>query len=59
MKHLRLVLRSILRGLTMAVGTDSTADGATVRAARRFSGFERGVALTFDRLEFVARTLAR
>jgi hypothetical protein len=59
-KVLLLVLRSILRGLALAVGTDDAAsDRAPSRVARRISALERGAAIRYDRLERVARELAR
>ena len=58
MKYVLLVLRSIVRGLALAVGTDDAAgDGAAPR--QRWSRMERSVALCYDRLEGVARQLAR
>lgn len=58
MKYLLLVLRAIVRGLALAVGTDSaTGDDAPPR--KRWSRMERSVALGYDRLEDVLRQLAR
>lgn len=58
MKYVLLVLRSIVRGLALAVGTDD-ADGDGAAPRQRWSRMERGVALCYDRLEGVARQLAR